>query len=138
MFYIIRGTKTGDPLSALCFILVIDRICLPMVEYAIRCMGLINEEKVSPLPAQAFADDIVVTSNNEDIINGMFAIARPHMKKAGLEIKPSKCAVFAARRSGNNWYVGKHDLPPSIYVQDNLLSLKKKDECYTYKVKTLL
>lgn len=78
MFYIIRGTNTGDPLSALCFILVIDRICLPMVEYAIRCMGLINEEKVSPLPAQAFADDIVVTSNNEDIINGMFAILRGH------------------------------------------------------------
>lgn len=33
------------------------------------------------------------------------------MKKAGLEIKPSKCAVFAVSRSGNNWYVGKHDLP---------------------------
>lgn len=46
------------------------------------------------------------------------------MKKAGLEIKPSKCAVFAVSRSGNNWYVGKH--PPSIYVQDNLLSLKKE------------
>ena len=30
-FNIIKGTKTGDPLRALLFILVIDRVCKPMV-----------------------------------------------------------------------------------------------------------
>ena len=35
IFIIVRGTKTGDPLSALIFILIIERTCRPMVEIAI-------------------------------------------------------------------------------------------------------
>ena len=35
-FHIVRGTKTGDPLSALLFIMVIDRVCKPMVAAAVE------------------------------------------------------------------------------------------------------
>ena len=59
-FNIIRGTKTGDPLSALLFIMVIDRVCKPMVATAISCMAIQNERMVNSIPLQAFADDIVV------------------------------------------------------------------------------
>ena len=31
LFFVIRGTKTGDPLSSLTFILIIDGICKPMI-----------------------------------------------------------------------------------------------------------
>ena len=39
----------------------------------------------------------------------MFDIGNVAMDIAGLEVKPSKCAVMYARRSGNNWYKGKAD-----------------------------
>ena len=42
LFFIIRGTKTGDPLSALIFILIIDRICKLMITTAIANSNLYN------------------------------------------------------------------------------------------------
>ena len=59
LFFIIRGTKTGDPLSALIFILIIDRICKPMINTATEKSNLYNEGNLNPIPVQAFADDIV-------------------------------------------------------------------------------
>ena len=49
-FFIIRGTKTGDPLSAILFILVIDRICKPMMSSALITLNLENEHRFNPLP----------------------------------------------------------------------------------------
>lgn len=43
------------------------------------------------------------------------------INQAGLEVKPSKCAVLYSRRSGNNWYKGKSDRKPVITVQDQRL-----------------
>ena len=63
IFIIVRGTKTGDPLSALIFILIIERTCRPMVEIAILKLGIRNELRFNPLPVQTFADDIVLSSN---------------------------------------------------------------------------
>ena len=59
LFFIIRGTKTGDPLSALIFIFIIDRICKPMINTAIANSNLYNEHNLNPIPAQTFTDDIV-------------------------------------------------------------------------------
>ena len=42
-----------------------------------------------------------------NVINEMINVAEPVMVEAGLEVKPSKCALFCSRRSGNNWYKGK-------------------------------
>ena len=38
------------------------------------------------------------------------------MCSSGLDVKPSKCAVPYARRSGNNWYKGKREVKPNVYV----------------------
>ena len=59
LLFIIRGMKAGDPLSALMFILIINRICKPMIHTAIANSNLYNEHNLNPIPAQTFTDDIV-------------------------------------------------------------------------------
>ena len=107
LFYIIRGTKTEDPLSALIFILVIDVVCRPMYRRALDEMNILNDEIVNPLPVQAFADDINTTHHDAKLIQKMFDVSEEVSIQSGLEVKPEKCAVLYARRSGNNWYKGK-------------------------------
>ena len=97
IFIIVRGTKTGDPLSALIFILIIERTCRPMVEIAILKLGIRNELRFNPLPVQAFADDIVLSSYDIEVIKSMLRESEPVMLSAGLEVKTSKCAVFHDR-----------------------------------------
>ena len=113
---IIRGTKTGDPLSALLFILVIDRVCNPMVRETVIRQGIEDERRINPCPLQAFADDVVVVSYDVTIMNEIFDIGQVAMKIAGLEGKPSKCAVMYTKRSGNNWYKGKVDKKPTVSI----------------------
>lgn len=40
IFIIVRGTRTEDPLSALIFLLIIDRTFRPMAEIAILALGI--------------------------------------------------------------------------------------------------
>ena len=49
IFYIVRGTKTGCPISALIFILIIDRVCKPMIEFYIISFNIANELRISPI-----------------------------------------------------------------------------------------
>ena len=88
-------------MSALLFILVIDRVCKPMVREAVTRHCIEDERRINPLPLQAFADDIVVVNYDATIINEMFDIGNVAMEIAGSAVKPSKCAVMYARRSGN-------------------------------------
>lgn len=136
-FVIIRGTKTGDALSALIFILVIDRICKPMVTTAMICLNIENELKLNPLPVQAFADDIVMCPFDISIINQMITAAEPVMLSSGLDIKPAKCAIFYGRRSGNNWYTGRNDINPVINVQSKPIPLFQRNQTYKYLAKSL-
>ena len=103
-------------LSALLFILVIDRVCNPMVRETVIRQGIEDERRINPCPLQAFADDVVVVSYDVTIMNEMFDIGQVAMKIAGLEGKPSKCAVMYAKRSRNNWYKGKADKKPTVSI----------------------
>ena len=58
VFYFIRGTKTGDPLSAIIFIIVIDCIFKPTISVALVTQNIENEKMLNPLPVQGFADYI--------------------------------------------------------------------------------
>ena len=137
LFFIIRGTKTGDPLSALLFILVIDMACKPMVEAASFQLGLENDRCFNPIPVQAFADDIALTSYNLNVIKDMISASELVMLQAGLEVKTEKCAVFYGRRSGNNWYEGKKDVPPAIIVQAQILPVLSRSVACKYLGKSL-
>ena len=137
IFFIVRGTKTGDPLSALLFILVIDRICRPMVNVALINRNLEDERRVTPLPVQAFADDIVASADSLSTLERMIAAGEPRMQEAGLDIKVTKCACFYGRRSGNNWYTGKRDIVPVVTIQANPLRTYLRKEPYKYLGKSL-
>ena len=78
-----------------------------MVEVAILKLGIQNELRLNPLPVQAFADDIVLSSYDIEVLHSMLHASKPVMLRAGLEVKPLKSAVFHDRRSGNNWYKDK-------------------------------
>ena len=137
LFYIIRGTKTGDPLSALIFILVIDVVCRPMYRRALDEMNILNDEIINPLPVQAFADDINTTHHDAKLIQKMFDVSEEVSIQSGLEVKPEKCAVLYARRSGNSWYKGKNDVTPVITVQGNVLETHDRNYSYKYLGKSL-
>ena len=137
LFYIIHGTKTGDPLSALIFILVIDVVCRPMYRRALDEMNILNDEIINPLPVQAFADDINTTHHDAKLIQKMFDVSEEVSIQSGLEVKPEKCAVLYARRSGNNWYKGKNDVTPVITVQGNVLETHDRNYSYKYLGKSL-
>ena len=83
-------------MSALLFILVIDRVCKPMVREVVIRQGIEHERRINPLPLQALADDVVVVNYNAKIINVMFDIGKAAIEIAGLEVKPSICAVNGA------------------------------------------
>ena len=121
LFFNIRGTKIGNPLSALIFISIIDGICKPMINTATANSNLYNERNLNPIPFQAFTDDVVTLHADPTVIQLMFHSAERLMYSSSLDVKPSKCAVLYARRSRNNWYKGKPEVEPNIYVQGNCL-----------------
>ena len=137
LFFIIRGTKTGNPLSALIFILIIDRICKPMINTATANSNLYNERNLNSIPVQAFADDIVTIHADPTVIQLMFDSAERLMHSSGLDVKPTKCAVLYARWSGNNWYKGKREVHSNIYVQGNCLEIWDRNVAYKYLGKSL-
>ena len=96
-------------MSALLFIMIIDRVCKPMVTAAILERNIRDEVYLNPMPVQAFADDVVLAANNLSVIKSMIGAAESKMDEAGLQVKHEKCAVFYGRRSGNNWYKGKEN-----------------------------
>ena len=136
-FIIVRGTKTGYPLNALIFLLIIERTCRPMVEKAILKLGIQNGLRLNALPVQAFADHIVLSSYNIEVLHSMLRSSEPVVLRAGLEVKPSKCAVFHDRRSGNNWYEGRKIYSLEVIIQSNIYLLCKRDDYYKYLGKSL-
>ena len=101
-FYIVRGTKTGDALSGLIFLAVIDRVCKPMVTTSLINSNIRDEQRINPIPVLCYADDLVLSTYNENLLNQTTLAANTGMVNSGLRIKTRKCAVFYERRSGNN------------------------------------
>ena len=80
VFYIIRGTKTGDPLSAIIFIIVNDCIFKPMISVAVVTQNIENEKMLNPLPVQGFADDIATVTHDERSLHEMINVSEPIMQ----------------------------------------------------------
>ena len=136
-YYIVKGTKTGDPLSGFLFLMVIDRMFKPMVTKVLISKNIVNEGLLNPLPVQGFADDIALVTYSEELFVDMVSAAEPIINESGLEVKITKCALFYERRSGNNWYHGKNDRIPDIKIQNKTLPILKRKENYVYLGKSL-
>ena len=52
------------------------------------------------------------------------------MAQAGSDLKPEKCAVLYARRSGNNWCKSKSDIKPKVKVQSHELTVYGRNRPY--------
>ena len=108
-----------------------------MYRRALDEMNILNDEIINPLPVQAFADDINTTHHDAKLIQKMFDVSEEVSIQSGLEVKPEKCAVLYARRSGNNRHKGKNDVTPVITVQGNVLETHDRNYSYKYLGKSL-
>ena len=102
-FLLTKGTKTGCPLSAVLFIIDLDKSLKEVHNLAIISRNIEDEKRISPIPAGGYADDVVLISYVEDQIKDMLSCLIEQTKPSGLEIRPDKCAAFFERRSGNRW-----------------------------------
>ena len=135
--YITRGTKTGDPLGVIIFLMVLNRVLQPAFNYSLIALSIQNERKINPLPIQAYADDIAMVSYDFRMLKKMLEISEPLFNDAGLKVKGPKCALFYERRSGNNWYKGKNDRQPVIEIQGEKIETYKRSQAYKYLGKSL-
>ena len=130
--YSTRGTKTGDPLSVLTFLVIVDKVLKPAFSHALVSMNIENERNIRPIPIQAYADDIAMVAYDLELLKEMIMKCEPLFDQTGLKVKSPKCALFYERRSGNNWYKGKGDKKPAINVQGETIATYKKSESYKY------
>ncbi|KAI9538429.1 hypothetical protein NQZ68_014173 [Dissostichus eleginoides] len=119
------GIKTGCPWSAVNFILALNQ----WMKWIYQCAPL---HVKSPNPIQGYADDVQVSSRQEDVIN-MLARTDEFLQWSGLEVKQAKCAILHERRSGGNrWYKAKNDKPPSFLVMGQPIKVYSRNESYPY------
>ena len=111
--------KTGDPLVAITFIIIIDCIFIPMISVTLVDQNVQNEKGkgLKPLAVQGFADDIALVTYNEKTLRDVISIAKPIKAEANLEVKDSKWAAFYNRRSDNNWYKGINGKKSKVNIQ---------------------
>ncbi len=65
---------------------------------------------------QAYADDVEISSRDENVIHNMLLRTDDFIRWSGLDMKHTKCAAFYERRSGGNrWYRSKSDKPRSLH-----------------------
>ena len=90
-------------------------------------------------PVQAYADDVLLASREENVITNMLSHTDRFLQWSGLEVKNSKCAVLYERRSGGNrWYGAKHDHPPSFLIAGSEIRVYERHETYSYLVISLM
>ena len=120
------GIKTGCPWSAVNFILALNQ----WMTWIHQCAP---PDVRSPNPVQGYADDMQVSSRQEEVITNMLARTDEFLQWSGLEVKQAKCAVLHERRSGGNrWYKAKSDKPPTFHVMGQPIRVYSRNETYPY------
>ena len=125
-FLLTKGTKTGCPLSAVLFIIDLDKSLKEVHNLAIISRNIEDEKRISPIPAGGYADDVVLISYVEDQIKDMLSCLIEQTKPSGLEIRPDKCAAFFERRSGNRWYRAKLEQEPKLVISNERIRVYKR------------
>ena len=95
------GKKTGDPLSAVLFIIILDKSLKQVHQLAIIHQIIQDDKRISPPPALGYADDMAFVNYFENVIKLMLEKLIETTQDSGLHIRPDKCAIFYERRSAN-------------------------------------
>ena len=131
-FQLTVGTITGDPLSAILFIITLDTSLKEVHYRAVTSLNIQDEKRISPLPFGGYADDIALVSLHEKIVKEMLEVLVEKSKESKLCIRPDKCAILYERRSGNRWYKAKGDRPPEIMINGEKIKVLSRHEPYNY------
>ena len=131
------GTKTGCPLSAVLFVIQLDRSLKEVHSHAIISLNIKDEKRVSPIPVMGYADDIAFVTILEKVLRDMFNILIQSTAPSGLKIRPDKCSIFYKRRSGNRWYKAKSNKPPEIEINGEVIEVLQHNEPFMYLGKPL-
>ena len=103
------GTKMGDPLSAVLFIIVLDKSLKEVHQLAIINQNIQDEKKISSSSVLGYADDTMFMNYFENMLKSMLDKLLDETKDWGLSIRPDKCTAFYERRSSNRWNKSKSD-----------------------------
>ena len=124
------GTKTGDPLSAVLFIIVLDKSLKEVHQLAIIHQNIQDEKRISPLPVLGYTDDIAFVNHSENVIKLMLGNLIEKTQDTGLSIRPDKGAIFYEKRSAKRWY--KSYKPPCIEVGGQQITVHARYEPFIY------
>jgi hypothetical protein len=91
-FPVTRGVKQGDPLSPLLFIILMESLMKKLESLDIGYTPSHSNEKI---PAQAFADDLLLLANNRAAIETIFRETKKFLVCNLIEINPKKSAYGA-------------------------------------------
>ena len=107
--------KTGNPASPFWFILALDKTLRKVVEVSIAehrtiSKPAINQNRIAPIPAGGFADDVYLASLYEHVFQAMVIAFKEGIISTNLMLRSDKCGLFYERRSANQWYKAKRDV----------------------------
>ena len=136
-FLLTIGTKTGDPLSAILFIITLDKSLKEVYNRTIISLNIQDEQRISPLPFAGYADDIALVSRSEYVLKEILDVLIGKTRDSKLCIRPDKCAILYECRSGNRWYKTKGDKPPDIKINGEAIKVDSRHEPFTYLGKPL-
>ena len=87
-FSVTIGTKPGDPLSAILFIVTLDRTLKDVHNTAIISSNIRNKQRISPLRFSGYADDIALISLFEKVLKAMLGTLIEKTQDSRLCIRP--------------------------------------------------
>ena len=126
------GTKTGCPLSAVLFVIQLDRSLKEVHSPAIISLNMQDEKRVSPIPVMGHADNIAFFTILERVQRDMLNVFIQSTAPSGLKIRSDKCSIFYERRSRNRWYKAKSDKPPEIEINSEVIEVLQRNEPFMY------
>jgi len=122
-----KGVRQGDPLSPLIFLLVFDNILrtIPNIEGIKTIQG---NEKINHL---AYADDLVLLSEDKTGLQKIFDHILPILKLTGLEINHDKSMSLIWLKDGKNKRT-IFDNRPAITVRNRILPPMQINDNFKY------
>ena len=83
-----------DPLSAILFIITLDRSLKQVHNRAVISLNIQDEQRISPLPFAGYADDIALVSSSEFPLKEKLDVLIEKTRDSGLCIRPDKCTIL--------------------------------------------